>query len=219
MPYEAGVPSDSVCKVSHMTMPNRWFVGLGAVVLLCVALTNGAARAQVSMEITESVLKSPWEQHLTVLQSLENTILGLENEKTKAAVFDALFFLESGISEYEAQVDDVIYRLAGDPQFAYQADKVSAEMASVLDRVYTQFENLYGALGVDQREDVLDAQQSLDELRAVLKRKRPFFNDVLNALGSGIRQVIVGLAERWWHGEEKAILTKEYIAALRPKLE
>jgi hypothetical protein len=200
-------------------MMSRWLVGLGAVVLLCVAFTNGAARAQVSMEIPESLLMSPWEQHLTVLQSLENTILGLENENTKAAVFDAFFFLESGISEYEAQVDDVIYRLAGDPQFAYQAGEVSAAMADVLDRVYTQFENLYETLGVDQREDVLNAQQSLDELRSVLKRKRPFENEVLNALGSGIPQIIIGLAERWWHGEEKAILTKEYIAALRPKLE
>ena len=219
MLHETGVPSDSVCKVNHMTMPSRWYVGLGAVVLLCLAFTSGAARAQVNIEIPESMLMKPWEQHLTVLQSLESTILGLKDERTKAAVFDAFFFLESGISEYEAQVDDVIYRLAGDPQFAYRAAEVSAAMADVLDRVYTQFGNLYGALGVDQREDVLNAQQSLDELRSVLKRKQPFEIDVLNALGSGIRQIIVGLAERWWHGEEKAILTKEYIAALRPKLE
>ena len=195
------------------------FVRLRTGLLFALVIAVGTAHAQVSMEIPESLLKSPWEQHLAVLQSLEGTILKLEDKTTKAAVFDALFYLESGISEYEAQVDNVIDHLVGDPQFPYVAGQASGEMAEVLDRVYTQFGNLYGALEVDQREDVLNAQQSLDELRTVLKRKRPFETDVFNALGSGIRQVIVGLAERWWHGEEKAIMTKKYIAVLRPKLE
>jgi hypothetical protein len=187
--------------------------------LLALALVSGAVRAQVSMELSEATLKAPWERHLGVLQSLGQTITGLDEGKTRTAVVDALFYLESGISEYESKTSEVIDRLAGDPQFAYVAGDVSFEMSQVLDRVYAQFENLYGALEVSQREDVLAAQQALDDLRRLLRMKRPFDVDVVNALGSGNPQIIIGLAERWWHGEEKAALTREYIASLRKKLE
>ena len=182
-------------------------------------LLSATARAQLSVAIPESALTGPWEQHLTVLQSLENTVMGLEDSRTKSAVIDALFFLEPGVGAYEAQVGEVINRLAGDPQFAYVAAETSFALSTGLDDVYAQFENLYGALGVSEREDVRAAQQSLDELRRVLREKRHFDADVVNALGSGIPQVIIGLATRWWHGAEKAALTREYIAALRPRLE
>jgi len=99
------------------------------------------------------------------------------------------------------------------------ADETSSALSIALDEVHAQFENLYGALGVSGREDVQAAQQSLDELRSVLRLRKPFEIDVVNALGSGIPQIIIGLATRWWHGEEKAALTREYIAALRPRLE
>jgi len=202
-----------------MTFSDRWYVGLNTALILVLALAVGTVRAQVSMEIPESRLMKPWEQHLTVLQSLESTVIGVQDKETKAAVIDALFFLEPAIGEYESQVGEVINRLAGDPQFAYVAGETSEEMSKVLDSVYAQFENLYSALAVSEREDVLTAQRSLDELRSVLRQKRPFEVDVVNALGSGMRQIIVALATRWWHGEEKAALTREYIAALRPKLE
>jgi len=202
-----------------MNFPGRWFVRSSTFVLLTLAFANGTAHAQMSMQITESLLMGPWEQHLTVLQSLENTVMGLQDQKTKTAVIDALFFLEPGIGEYEAQVGEVINRLAGDPQFAYVADETSSALSIALDEVHAQFENLYGALGVSGREDVQAAQQSLDELRSVLRLRKPFEIDVVNALGSGIPQIIIGLATRWWHGEEKAALTREYIAALRPRLE
>jgi len=202
-----------------MTYPRRWLVSLGASALLALAFVCGAARAQVSMELSEPTLKAPWEKHLAVLQSLGQTITALKEDKTRAAVVDALFYLESGISEYESKTSEVIDRLAGDPQFAYVAGDVSLEMSKVLDRVYAQFENLYGSLEVSQREDVLAAQQALDELRSLLRMKRPFDVDVVNALGSGIPQIIIGLAERWWHGEEKAALTREYIAKLRKQLD
>ena len=202
-----------------MTFSRRLLVSLSASAFLGLALVNGAARAQVSMELSEGTLKAPWEKHLAVLQSLGQTITGLKEDKTRAAVVDALFYLESGISEYESKTSEVIDRLAGDPQFAYVAGEVSLEMSKVLDRVYAQFENLYGALEVSQREDVLAAQQALDDLRGLLRMKRPFDVDVVNALGSGIPQIIIGLAERWWHGEEKAALTREYIATLRKQLD
>jgi hypothetical protein len=189
---------------------------LTSVVMLCL---SGSAHAQMSMQIPESMLMRPWEQHLTVLQSLETTIFGVQEKKTKAAVIDALFSLEPGIGEYESQVGEVINRLAGDPQFAYVAGETSLALSIGLDEVYAQFENLYGALGVSEREDVRAAQQSLDELRSVLKQRRSFETDVENALGSGVPQIIIGLATRWWHGAEKAAKTREHIAALRPRLE
>jgi len=202
-----------------MTFPHRWLLAFSACALVPFVFFSGVARAQVSMELSEATLKAPWEKQLVVLQSLGETITGLDAGKTRAAVVDALFYLESGISEYEAKTSEVIDRLAGDPQFAYVAGDVSFEMSQVLDRVYVQFENLYGALEVSQREDVVAAQQALDDLRKLLRMKRPFDVDVVNALGSGIPQIIIGLAERWWHGEEKAALTREYIATLSKQLD
>ena len=202
-----------------MTFPHRWLVALSACALVLSMFLSGVARAQVSMELSETTLKAPWEKQLTVLQSLGQTITSLDAGKARAAVVDSLFYLESGISEYEAKTSEVIDRLAGDPQFAYVAGDVSFEMSQVLDRVYVQFENLYSALEVSQREDVVAAQQALDDLRKLLRMKRPFDVDVVNALGSGIPQIIIGLAERWWHGEEKAALTREYISTLSKQLQ
>ena len=202
-----------------MIFPHRLLIAFSSCALFALALVSGAVRAQVSMELSEGTLKAPWEKELAVLQSLEQTIISLKEGETRTAVVDALFYLESGISEYEAKTSEVIDRLAGDPQFAYVAGDVSFEMSQVLDRVYAQFETLYGVLEVSQQENVLAAQQALDDLRKLLRMKRPFDVDVVNALGSGIPQIIIGLAERWWHGEEKAALTREYIATLSKQLQ
>lgn len=201
-----------------MILPHRCFFALSAFVIVVYAFGIGVAHAQLGTELSESTLKAPWERHLAVLKSLAETIKSLEDEKTRGDVADALFYLESGISEYEAQTGEVINRLAGDPQFSYVAGETSAEMGDVIDRIYKQFETLYAALEVTEREDVLAAQQALGDLRSLLKKKRPFEVDVVNALGSGIPQIIIGLAERWWHGEEQAALTREYISALRQQI-
>jgi hypothetical protein len=182
-------------------------------------LVCAGAHSQFGGAISESQLTRPWERHLAALQSLENTIRGLEDGSARTAVVDALFSLEPELGAYESQVGEVINRLAGDPQFSYVASETSLELSVQLDVLHGLFEQLYAALQAQEREDVRAAQQALDELRTILREKRHFERDVINALATGLRPVIVGLATRWWHGEQKAAELREYISALRPQLE
>ncbi len=194
-------------------------VVLQMVAVFVLAMSGPHAHAQFGGAISESQLTGPWEKHLTALRGLENQILNLPEGDARTAVEEALFALESEIGTYESQVGEVINRLAGDPQFSYVADQTSLELSRQLDVIHGLFETMYGALQATEREDVRAAQESLDKIRTVLRQKREFEMDVVNALGSGQRQNIVGLATRWWHGEEKAAQLREYISALRPKLE
>jgi hypothetical protein len=116
-------------------------------------------------------------------------------------------------------VDEVIDRVIGDPQYSYVAAEASSAMATQLADVHAHFAAVYTALGVHEREDVRIAQVSLQKLHATLDRRDAFERDVLGALGSGSRQQIVGLATRWWNGEERAIAVKKRVASMRQAVE
>ncbi|MDA1233124.1 MAG: hypothetical protein O2856_20355, partial [Planctomycetota bacterium] len=92
-------------------------------------------------------------------------------------------------------------------------------LSTRLAKVYAQFHSLYLALGVHEREDVITAQASLDALRKIMGEKIKFENDVTNALGSGSRQQIMGVANRWWVGKEKSVEVQKFAANLRQHLE
>ena len=206
-------------KVTLMTVPLRMLAVARSFAFFGLAFASALAQAQMSSLISESQLMRPWERHLAALKSMESTITGLEDGKTRSAVADVLFALEPDIGDYESQVGEVINRLAGDPQFSYVAGETSLTLSQRLDSIHEHFAKLYDTLGVAERDDVRAAQEALDELRGLLRKKRPFEVDVVNALGSGMRQIIVGLATRWWNGEQKAAELREYISALRKRLE
>ncbi len=187
----------------------------GLVVLGAVAANGNQAQAQWSSSISAGELLRPWEQHLAVLQSLSGSISTLAKTQPGMQISADLLALEADIEAFGQEVDEFLNRLAADPQFVYVAADTSRLLSIRLGKVHTQFDSVYLALGVAQREDIVTAQASLEALRKVLHEKRKFENDVTNALGSGARQPIVALAVRFWNSKEKSIEVRKVAANLR----
>jgi hypothetical protein len=167
--------------------------------------------------IPETVLRALWEQHLRVLESIP--MQTMPQGAHREALADGLAALQVSLGEFEVQVDEVIDRVIGDPQYSYVAAEASGAMATQLADVHAHFEAVYTALGVHQREDVRSAQAALQTLQSMLEGRNAFERDVVGALGSGLRQQIVGLATRWWNGEERAIAVKQRVASMRQAVE
>jgi hypothetical protein len=189
-----------------------------APLLVAVMLHGAPAWAQFDAAIPESVLREPWVRQLAVLQSLAGTIASTSSPPARAQLDDALTYLQVALGELETQIDQVIDRLVADPQFAYIAADTSAVLGAQLGEIHARFDALYAALGVQGRDDVQAAQDSLAALEQLLRRKVAFERDVLRALASGSSQQRVELATRWWNGEERAIAVKKLVAELRQKL-
>jgi hypothetical protein len=192
---------------------------LGLLLLAAGLLASAAVRAQVGAEVPESMLREPWVQQLAVVQSLSGTITATIDAKQRASLVEQLTYLQVAIGEHESQVDQVIDRIVGDPQFAYIAAETSEALGDKLAEIHGRFDALYTALGVQQREDVRAAQASLDALRERLQAKVYFERDVVHVSASLSREQIVAFGTRWWNGEERAIAVKKLVAELRLKLE
>lgn len=190
-------------------------------VLALAAIIAGVpiARAQAVPAITERTLRQPWEQQLAVLESLTDLITADADQRTRTARADALALLQVVIGEYETQVDKVIDRIVGDPQFPYVAAETSEALGATVAEIEQRFDALYRALGVQVRDDVRRAQGSLAELRDALQVRSRFERDVVLVAHSLSRQQIVEFATRWWNGEERAIAVKQRVGLLRQRLE
>ena len=175
--------------------------------------------AQWSTSISQGEINQPWEQHLAVLQSLSSLISAAGSVESSAQIANELATLEAGIDEFGLEIQKFIYRLAGEPAFVYVAAETSLALSVRLAKVHAQFHSLYLSLGVREREDVITAQASLDALREILRGKVKFENDVTNALGTGSRRQIVGVANRWWAGKEKSDEVRNLATSLRQQLE
>jgi hypothetical protein len=188
---------------------------------LLVALLVGfrCAGAYADVSITENELRTPWEQHLLVLQSLAESIRATPQASQRGALADSLARLQVSLGEYETQVDTVIDRIIGDPQYAFVAAETSEALSLQIADVHGRFDALYALLGVGNRADVRAAQATLDALRKALAARVAFEADVIRIRASAARQEIVGLATRWWNGEERAIAVKKLVADLRQTLE
>ena len=200
-------------------VPHR--LGRQLAVTLLVALVVGffCAGAHADVSITETELRTPWEQHLLVLQSLSGPIGATPQGTQREALADSLARLQVSLGEYETQVDTVIDRIIGDPQYAFVAAETSEALSLQIADVHGKFDALYALLGVGDRADVRAAQASLDALRKALAARVAFEADVIRIRASAARQEIVGLATRWWNGEERAIAVKKLVADLRQTLE
>jgi hypothetical protein len=188
-----------------------------AVLLVLLLAWLEPAHAQGDAAIPEAALRAPWEQHLRVLESIP--MQALPQGARREALADGLAALQVSLGEFELQVDEMIDRLIGDPQYGYVAAEASSAMSTRLVEVHAHFAAVYRELGVHEREDVRTAQASLKTLQSMLQGKNAFERDVLGALGSGSRQQIVGLATRWWNGEERAIAVKKRVASMRQSVE
>jgi hypothetical protein len=190
---------------------------LGSSLLLACVL-SAAAYAQGNALITENMLRGPWEAHTLLLQSMAPAI-STASGMQRRTLADQLSRVQVTLGEYETQVDEVIDRIIGDPQYGYVATETSRALAVQLGEIGTSLDELYATLGARSRSDVQPAQASLSALRDTLAGARAFERDLYGALGSGSRQQIVELATRWWKGEEQAIVLKKLVTQLRSPLE
>ena len=193
----------------------RCAVALIAVLLCC----TGTARAQGRGGLSEGELRAPWEQHLVVLQSLAPVILDTSTPARREQLADQLAALQVSLGEYESQVDKVIDRIVGDPQFGYDVSDTSEALGRQLADTHARFEALYATLEVSQRADVQAAQAALATLSETLARRGPFEADLYSTLGAMSPQLLVATATRWWKGEEQAIAVKKLVADYRQKVE
>jgi hypothetical protein len=192
---------------------------VGALLLAAGLMLGAVARAQVGAAVPEPMLREPWVQELAVLESLTGTIAADAEAQRRAGLVDQLTYLQVALGEYESQVDRVIDRIVGDPQFGYIAAETSGELGEKLAEIHGRFDALYSALGVRQREDVRAAQASLAMLRDRLLARTYFERDVVHVMASLSREQIVAFGTRWWNGEERAIAVKKLVGELRAKLE
>jgi hypothetical protein len=205
-------------RISMRTLPTpslRCAIALVAALLCCF----GTARAQGRGGLSEGELRAPWEQHLVVLQSLAAPILSNSPPERRALLADQLAALQVSLGEYESQVDKVIDRIVGDPQFGYIAGETSEALGRQLADTHARFAALYVTLQAGQRTDVQAAQAALATLSETLARRGPFEADIYSTLGSMSPQQLVALATRWWKGEEQAIAVKKLVGDYRQKVE
>jgi hypothetical protein len=175
--------------------------------------------AQWSASISQGEILQPWEQHLAVLQSLSGLNSAADGVESSAQIAKELATLEADIGAFGQEIEKFIYRLAGEPAYVYVVAETSLALSARLATVHAQFHSLYLSLGIGEREDVITAQASLDALRGILRGKIKFENDITNALGSGSRRQIMGVANRWWVGKEKSDEVLNLAASLRQQLE
>jgi hypothetical protein len=192
---------------------------LAGTLLVALLVVFRCAGAYADVSITENELRTPWEQHLLVLQSLAESIRATPQASQRGALADSLARLQVSLGEYETQVDTVIDRIIGDPQYAFVAAETSEALSLQIADVHGRFDALYALLGVGDRADVRAAQATLDALRKALAARVAFEADVIRIRASAARQEIVGLATRWWNGEERAIAVKKLVADLRQTLD
>lgn len=124
-----------------------------AMAFAAILSLSGPVAGQSDQAIPESALKEPWNRQLAVLQSLSATITSA-NANVRPQLDNALAALETALGEYERQVDRVIDRVVGDPQFAYVAAETSQALSAQLSEVHSDFATLYAMLGVQERTDV-----------------------------------------------------------------
>lgn len=188
-------------------------------VSLAFLLVSPHAHAQLGTEIGEQALTAPWLAHLAALGAAQGTAARVLDATARERRIDRLTLAQVTIGEFEAQVDEVIERIGFDTQFGYVATDTSLALSRKLLEIAEAFDALYADLGLRDGGDVRRAQSQLRELAAVLEKKTAFERDVVNALGSGVRQSRVDLATRWWKGEEAAAEVAKLLAQWREQLQ
>ena len=184
-------------------------------VLAVIALAGGrSALAQTALDVDESTLKEPWELHLAAMTAAAPALSAAPAE-ARASHGDRLAALVTALAEYEKQCDWVIDHIVGDPYFAYIATETSETLAGKTAAVHSAFDAVYAGLQVQEREDVLAAQASLDRLVKLFRARKPFERDVMTVIGTGGRDRLIAFATVWWHGEEKAIALKKQVDELK----
>jgi polyhydroxyalkanoate synthesis regulator phasin len=114
--------------------------------------------------------------------------------------------LDGELSELESEEQTVAIKIVSRPEFAYVVSENSDRLAKQLAGIEKRFDEMFDALSVSRRTDVLALKESLTALRTGLSAKNGLEHDVLQALvqEAGIKssrwQQAGGTGQRAWAG-------------------
>lgn len=160
------------------------------------------AHAQFNTSLTDKAYHQPWVLHHKVFEELSESQLIILNENSTLRLTRILIYLDTDAKYYESQVLEAINQLFGLPGFAENARQVSSNWGETLRRVDINLKIIYKELGIQNKANVIEANNATQTLIETLEKKSPFEKDVLNSLGRGIKKLMVNMANRWWIGSE-----------------
>lgn len=194
--------------------PTRICMIAGAL-LVAGLLGAGSAAAQLNAAISDGELQEPWVQSRAVMQSLAEAVRSEADPARRTRIDRDLDALERDLADLQGKVERMAIGIASNIGYAYTAAEASRELAQKVDVVEADLASLYDGLDVTGRDDVAAAQASIEALKQLLLRERPFERDVTQAIGSGSKNAIQALAGRWWAAGERVGEVREAGIGLR----
>jgi hypothetical protein len=185
---------------------------------LALIVHVGGARAQMDQAISGKEMLDPWVSAKEVVASLAPLLASASRAASGSQLEGRLSRLEDELALLNRQMQDVAVKIAGNPSFGYQAPERALEMSSQIRVIREAFEPLFSDLGVSDRADVAAALGSMQTLQNALAERNRFERDVVGAIGSGSKNQIVALAERWWAASEGVADVKTAVIELRGQL-
>src|SRR5262252_959387 len=187
----------------------------GALLLLAIACP-GRAAAQVPA-ITEKDLTEPWTRATAAVRALASVSAKLSASE-RAELDRQLGQLDDSLGRLQAQEEKAAIRIVAVPEFVYSAAESSAEMSAQVAEISQRFDRLFLDAGLHDDADVRAMHTSLTALERLLANKNALESDIIQAVGSGNKNLIQALAGQWWTGAESVGSAREALAAQRQKL-
>jgi len=154
------------------------------------------ASAQFNTAITDKMYEQPWQLHLEVISNLSPGQLAALRSDGGQEIDRTLIYLQTDAEYFQKQVLDTVEQLVAVPEFAQMSREISKSWASTLERV---------------------ANTATAELIGALSNQASFERDVLNSLGTGVRQRIKDMATRWWNSSQGLTELTKAIVGEKPK--
>jgi chromosome segregation ATPase len=192
------------------------FSALAWSLLLLAIACPGPAIAQVQA-ITERDLTEPWTHAKAALHSLAPVSAKLSASE-RGGLERQLGQLDDGLARLQAQEEKAAIRIVAVPEFAYSAAESSAEMSAQVAEIAQRFNTLFRDAGLHDDPNVRAMQTSLAALQRLMADRNALERDVIQAVGSGSKNLIQALAGQWWNGAESVNSVREAVAALRQQL-
>lgn len=173
-----------------------------SICLLCCLWFINSADAQFNTSITDTMYERPWQLHGKIIDKMSDEQLKQLHNSNDLTFNNTLFYLKTDANYFEKQVLDTLHMLLEVAEFAEISGQISRDWGETLGRVQNNLMIVYEHLGLESDVLVKEADEATTELVDALSRQRPFEKDVLNSVGAGIRQRVVGMANRWWNSSQ-----------------
>ena len=173
--------------------------------------------AQFNTAITDRMYEQPWQLHLEVISNLSPGQLAALRSDGGQEIDRTLIYLQTDAEYFQKQVLDTVEQLVAVPEFAQMSREISKSWASTLERVDRHLKSVYDHLDLAYDPKVIEANTATAELIGALSNQASFERDVLNSLGTGVRQRIKDMATRWWNSSQGLTELSKAIIGEKPE--